>query len=190
MAMIIWWWLALSPHSEFPGTRCVLPVLLYSICAGIGASKPHNISQVRMWFRKWMDEQKHYIPVTLSQMPASSLTFATPLCWNGPSGHCGWFWMALTRCGCLFIGPGDSTSDTTEAWLAWTRPRQPPSTERLKWRSGGARSTSLLPPWAQSTTTTLSSARWDMLSAVYTNNQGASEKKGCSTYWPTTCSQE
>lgn len=103
-------------------------------------------------------------------MPVFSLTFATPLCWSGPSGHCGCAWMASTRCGCRCIGPGGSTSATTEAWRGWTRQRQLPSMERLRWRSGGARLTSLLPQWAQTMTTTLLSARWDMISTAHSHN--------------------
>lgn len=95
----------------------------------------------------------------LSQMLALSLTFATPLCWKGPSGHYGWSWTVLTKCGYQFIGPGDSMSATMGAWQGLIRQKRLPSTERLRWKSGDARLISLPPKWAQITATTLSSVR-------------------------------
>lgn len=129
-----------------------------------------------------------------SQMLGLSLIFATPLCWSGPSGHCGSSWTASTRCGCRCTGHGGSTSATMEAWRGWTRPRRLPNMERLKSRSGGARLTFPLLLWAQNMTTIVSSARWDMISSVQTHRQGAvltcKGKEGLCTYWPTSNKKE
>lgn len=94
------------------------------------------------------------------QTQVMSSMCATRLCWSGPSGRCGWCWRASIRCGFLCIAPGVWTSATTAAWLGWTRPRRRPSTERSRWRSGGARTTSRHLPWSPSTTSTPASARW------------------------------
>lgn len=125
-------------------------------------------------------------PSLFPQMLGLSLTSATRLCWNGPSGHCGWSWTALTRCGCLFIAPGGWTNATTEASPGSTRPKPPPSTVRPRWKSGDVRLTSRPPKWVQTTTTMQTSARWDRMSALQDASKDHCSSRFC-PYWPTIC---